>query len=301
MSTLKTRLQLRYDELANWKKNNPVLLKGEIAIVVVPAESEEVEQEPAILVKFGDGVKKFDQLEYISAKAGDIYNWAKQANKPSYAASEITGLSEYVKANQNDVDHKYKITLTDHTLKLQVDDGAGGAYTDQDSVTIPSYDDTKVKSDISALQTTVAGKQDKITFNTAYDATTNKAATMKDVQAATADLSGAMHWRGEVDSKPTDGTGYKSGDVVTATDTNIEYAWDGSKWVELGNESSHHTHTNLTDLNKITGAKITSWDTAVTDVATLKTQMTTHTHDVKDLKQTEVLILDCGDSAELTI
>lgn len=37
---------------------------------------------------------------------------------------------------------------------------------------------------ITGLTTALAGKQDNITFETAYDASTNKAATMTDVDAA---------------------------------------------------------------------------------------------------------------------
>ena len=42
------RLQLKYDTYDNWTTNNPVLKSGEIAIVVVPAETGAVQQEPAI-------------------------------------------------------------------------------------------------------------------------------------------------------------------------------------------------------------------------------------------------------------
>lgn len=55
--TLNTRIQLKCDEHANWIENDPILLSGEIAIDVIPADTSAVVQEPAILLKVGDGVK----------------------------------------------------------------------------------------------------------------------------------------------------------------------------------------------------------------------------------------------------
>ena len=100
------------------------------------------------------------------------------------------------------------------------------------------------QSKVTDLTTTLAGKQDNITFNTAYDASTNKAATMADVNAAVADLSGAMHYEGDSTTDPaTDGptvSGHEGewakGDVVTYNSK--EFVYDGTAWRELGDESS---------------------------------------------------------------
>ena len=55
------------------------------------------------------------------------------------------------------------------------------------------------------------------------------------VQAAIAGLSGAMHFVGKVDALPESVSGYESGDVILVG--NKEYVCDGTKWVELGDES----------------------------------------------------------------
>lgn len=55
------------------------------------------------------------------------------------------------------------------------------------------------------------------------------------VQAAIAGLSGAMHFVGKVDALPKSVSGYESGDVILVG--NKEYVCDGTKWVELGDES----------------------------------------------------------------
>lgn len=79
--TLKTRIQLKYDEYANWAKNDPVLKKGEMAVTVIPTgTSVEQTTPPAIMFKVGDGTKKFSALPWTSALAADIYAWAKKAS-----------------------------------------------------------------------------------------------------------------------------------------------------------------------------------------------------------------------------
>lgn len=107
--TFNTRICNKIDTFANWTKNDPVLLNGEIGIVVVPASTGAVQQEPAILIKIGDGIKKFSGLAFISSKAADVYDWAKASQKPTYAATEISGLSDYISGEIQDTDTQYKI------------------------------------------------------------------------------------------------------------------------------------------------------------------------------------------------
>lgn len=108
-TTFNARLKLKYDTYSNWTTNNPILLAGEAAVAVVPAAAGAVAQEPAILIKIGDGSKHFNELEFISSKAADVYDWAKAATKPTYAANEISGLSDYISGKVQDTDTQYKI------------------------------------------------------------------------------------------------------------------------------------------------------------------------------------------------
>ena len=154
------RLQLKYDTYENWTTNNPVLKAGEIAIVVVPAEAGAVVQEPAVLLKAGDGTSNFNALSFLSGKAADVYNWAKAAAKPSYTADEISGLDEYIAGEIEDTDTQYQIVLdgsNDHVLKLQSKPKGGQSWTDAGSITLPddSYNDTAITGRVSALETLV--------------------------------------------------------------------------------------------------------------------------------------------------
>lgn len=107
--TFNTRLKLKYDTYANWSTKNPVLLAGELAICVIPADSGQATNEPTVLMKCGDGTKPFNELDWISGLSADVYSWAKAANKPSYTADEISGLSTYISGQIQDTDTQYKI------------------------------------------------------------------------------------------------------------------------------------------------------------------------------------------------
>lgn len=91
---LNTRLQMKYDSYANWtsetlgdgKGAKFVLKAGEIGICYLPTNYNENQvvgsQPPQILFKVGNGSSKFSELPWASAKAADVYEWAKQASLP---------------------------------------------------------------------------------------------------------------------------------------------------------------------------------------------------------------------------
>lgn len=171
--TLKTRIKLRYDTLANWTNADPVLLAGEIAVVQIATKNITNQQMPPIMFKVGDGEKKFSELGWTSGLAADVYDWAKAANKPSYDYSEISGTPTIptvgngkITITQNskevgsftvnqsgattialtdtaDTDTQYQLVLSGHTLKLQ-SKAKGGAWADVSgqSFTLPDNNTT---------------------------------------------------------------------------------------------------------------------------------------------------------------
>ena len=117
------------------------------------------------------------------------------------------------------------------------------------------------QSKVTDLVTTLAGKQDTIVFNTTYNASTNKAATMQDITTAVAGLSGAMHYVGESTTDPSTGTAtveghedWVAGDVVTYNAK--EYVYDGENWRELGDEASYAIKGSITNSDIAAGAAI---------------------------------------------
>lgn len=105
--TIETRILLRYDTYTNWMNSNVILKKGEAAICSFPSERV-VDQlsnttpentPPAIGIKIGDNFHYFRELPWVQAVAADVYKWAKTSTKPTYTASEITGLQSFIEEN----------------------------------------------------------------------------------------------------------------------------------------------------------------------------------------------------------
>ena len=138
--TLNTRTQLKYDTYNNWHTINPTPLKGEVCVVVVPASTGAVAQEPAILFKVGDGTSNFQALPFAAAKAADVYDWAKAASKPAYTASEISGLDEFIAGEIQDTNTTYKIEVdTENPRKFTLyAKELDGSFTAQNTITIPA-------------------------------------------------------------------------------------------------------------------------------------------------------------------
>ena len=138
-----TRIRLKYDTYANWVKNNPVLDEGEVAIATIAnGDTQTVNsvETPQVLIKVGDGTNRYSDLKFVSGLAADVYGWAKAATKPSYAASEITGLSDFISGEIQDTDTQYNIVKVDnYNYKFQKKDKDAPGYTDVITITIPEY------------------------------------------------------------------------------------------------------------------------------------------------------------------
>lgn len=149
-NTLNTRIKLKYDSYANWIKADPILLLGELAIAYIPADTGAVREEPAYLLKVGDGSKKFSELDWVSGKAADVYSWAKQASKPTYSASEITGLEDFIAGEIQDTDTQYQIVINgDMGFKLQSKAKGGAEWADVNEITLTAPVYSLIEGDIN--------------------------------------------------------------------------------------------------------------------------------------------------------
>ena len=180
---LNTILRLKYDTLANWQeaaKNAEYKpRKGEVCIVEVPAKAGQVVAEPAILFKVGDdnGVmfkqegSSSVELPWVSGLAADVHAWAKEATKPSYTATEISGIDTYIKnyvegdlGLSTDTDTLYKIDKTDdYTYVLKSKEKSATDWTTVSTVTIPN-DKADIAKALADAKTYADG------LNTAMDA-----------------------------------------------------------------------------------------------------------------------------------
>lgn len=85
----------------------------------------------------------------------------------------------------------------------------------------------------------VSAELGELVFHSAYNAESNKAATMSDITDTLANLNGAMRFKGVKESVPADSSDYISGDVIIVGTK--EYVFDGTNWVELGDETTAGT------------------------------------------------------------
>jgi glycerol-3-phosphate responsive antiterminator len=169
VKNLNTRIALKYDSYENWVYHNPILLKGEIAITKLPIDKDKpnigepnaagstpaIQNAPNIVIKVGDGTNHYNDLKFVSAVAADIYSWAKAATKPTYSASEITGLKDYIGQQIQDTNTQYRIVAVDgaaYSYKLQKKDIKDADYTDVDGSVISL---TNVDARLDALETAI--------------------------------------------------------------------------------------------------------------------------------------------------
>lgn len=151
---LNVRLSLKYDTHENWMANDPVLLKGEAALVEVSVAQEgKVNSVPSVLMKVGaDGQKKYSELPFISALSADTYEWARAKDKPVYTASEIDGLSTFISGEIQDTDHEYKIVkVTDFQYKLMGKSKGDTDYTIECGVIEIPDDSAAIKANSDAI------------------------------------------------------------------------------------------------------------------------------------------------------
>lgn len=88
--TLNTRIKLRYASYAEWQASTIKLLPGEVAVCYIGANNEEIKNTaPTVLFKVGDGEHAFEDLQWASARAADVYDWAKAENRPEYSKADV--------------------------------------------------------------------------------------------------------------------------------------------------------------------------------------------------------------------
>lgn len=135
-NTLNTRIALKYDLLSVWNTSDLILKKGEIAIAEIPSQNNIIgdaahtpeNTPPAIAMKVGDGAKKFRELPWVQAVAGDVYAWAKKDRTPTLG--ELTNIDADLKTEVDKIIGQHgEIQDTDTYYKVEANnDKIGGKH-----------------------------------------------------------------------------------------------------------------------------------------------------------------------------
>lgn len=194
---LNVRIQNKFDTYAEWVKNDPILLKGEIALTVIPASSNSGLQEPTLVAKIGTtGDKKWSQEQWLSGTSADVIASLKGPN-PTLPATSITGLEDFISGQIEDTDTQYQVVAVGtNGFKLQSKPKGGSTWTDVGTAITINY--TLVEGTVNGT-VKFNGTDVKVhglgsaayTDSTAYDASGSADAVKTAVIGTTGDASSA--------------------------------------------------------------------------------------------------------------
>lgn len=315
-NTIKTRIQLKCDTEANWNKSVLVSEGGvekTTGTSFVPREGEVIiykadDTHPFSRLKVGDGTTNVVRLPfigshnvngiileetyndlpsignanmlYIVADTLTVYQWSqgnfvKLYNFQNHAATEAPG---NIIASTSSVGISENYARQDHThgIDLATGDANGQVKIAGTNINVKGLDTAAyAKVAISA-----------ITDNDNGEDLPTKAQVATYIETKTAGLTGAMHFKGVVNSLPdaTDATtysNYEAGDVVLID--NKEYVYNkglsasNSSWVLLGDESSYALKNEIIGKNifNATGQLIYSSAANTPEVLNIPNNLTT--------------------------
>lgn len=184
---LNTRILLKNDTLAKWNNSSIILKKGEAALALVEVNqkdpvSGQLVKVPTYLIKVGDGVKTFANLNWTAAMAADVYDWAKQVSLYAEGESLTTTVGDKTYTGNAITKAEWDATLnggkgglkftkeTQFATKAELDAAIGifegdiGAITDTDTRYVFSYGEGNEAGRLKIVATTytngVAGAPD---------------------------------------------------------------------------------------------------------------------------------------------
>lgn len=215
----------------------------------------EVVQENGIIKSISGSIaaETYDSYGSASAVEGKL-NAYKTTNDEAVQAAQAAADKAQSDVNQEVKDRQAAISGLKMTAAVEGTQGPG---------TVIKFIDK-----VNQTNGVVSAELGELVFNSAYNAESNKAATMSDITDTLANLNGAMRFKGVKESVPADSSDYISGDVIIVGTK--EYVFDGTKWVELGDETTAGTLiSGITSNSTSTANKTVTAHTQANGVVTL--------------------------------
>ena len=160
---LNTRIALKIDTLENWNKSDLILKKGELAFATHSVDAGIGMSEPVVMVKIGNGAKKFSELSWnFHAKASDVLAACKTSE----------GLTSFI---ENVITNSKLATAADLTaLTGRVSTAEGAIATLNGDENVAGSVAKAIKDAVDTLNTNIAA-----TYVNKTDYATDKAALEK--------------------------------------------------------------------------------------------------------------------------
>ena len=296
-TTLNTVIKLRYDSYENWQANSTVVLQaGEAGICNVPASSGTGLNEPATLMKIGNGTSTWAELPWISGLAADVVPSLKGSN-PTLPVESVTGLDDYLASHGAiDTDTQYQIVKEgDMGIKLQSKAKGAGKWTDVVTVTLTPPVDTLVEGSANGTvafngeDVAVHGlKSAAYTESSDYDAAgaatavqTTLTGTADDPSSATTIYGAKKYAEEKASAAQTAAQGYADSQIGAAK-TELIGEGDATSTTIKGAVSEAKTYTDTTIAAKIGSAYKAAGSTAFADLPTPEKAIEGYVYNVTD-------------------
>ena len=186
-------------------------------------------------------------------------------SKATEVAGSVTSLTEKVTANETAITNLNGADTVegsvDYKIKVAKNSILGDAATATEADKTIEGLSKKLTATTTSLQGNIDAKQDKLSFEGAYNKDTNPVTTKTYVDSAitsaTAGLTGAMHFKGKIDALPAV-TDYVAGDVIIVGQKEYVLLDDaGTKsWSLLGDEGSYAVKGSITNADIAANAAI---------------------------------------------
>ena len=123
---LNTRISLKIDTFENWQKSDLILKNGEVAIATISAVQDGVVNKvPSVLLKVGDNAHKFSELNFVSALAADVHDYAKKSEAEFIAwIKEITAETYDAKGAAAAVEELLNAHIESYDAKVEEIEGS---------------------------------------------------------------------------------------------------------------------------------------------------------------------------------